>query len=134
MNPALEAKIYLRCPILYRDRKAGPQSNLMCFGFEVGEGWYELIYNASVDIESVVQEMKNRGIAEHNLHSAVQVKEKFGALRFYVDNETEQISDIIEKAEALSAVTCDTCGKPGKIIVGGWLRTLCSDCEAKNKK
>jgi proline racemase len=28
-------------------------------------------------------------------------------------------------AEAMSAVTCEVCGNPGKLVGGGWVRTLC---------
>lgn len=132
MSHALEAKIYLRCPILYRHRKAGPQTNLMFFGFEHGDGWYEIIYNASVEIESITEKVKQEGVEESYLPSASQVKEKFGTLRFYVHNQTKEIGDIINKAESLSEVTCELCGQPGKLIAKGWCRTLCQRCEANN--
>lgn len=127
MNTALEAKIYLKCPILYHYRKAGPQSNLMCFGFATGDGWYDIIYNASVEIEAIAQKMEQQGIEESYLPAAAQVKEKFGTLRFYVDNQTDEISDILDK---VSATTCESCGQTGKLVTGDWLRTLCPSCEA----
>jgi hypothetical protein len=129
MHNALEAKIYLRCPILFRHRSLGPQANLMCFGFEHDDGWFEIVYNASKEIEQIAKRMKDEGIEEHYVPSVSQVKEKHGTLEFYVHNLTKEIDDIIEKAEALSEVTCESCGQPGKLIMTGWHRTLCQSCE-----
>ena len=56
---------------------------------------------------------------------AVQVKEKFGGLRFYVDRATEQHYDFISVAESMSYRTCEECGAPGKRYTDGWHRTLC---------
>lgn len=56
-----------------------------------------------------------------------QVKEKFGTLRFYCGG-TEAIDKYIHMAERLSAITCESCGKPGKAYDSGWIRTLCDSC------
>jgi len=56
---------------------------------------------------------------------AVQVKEKFGTLRFYYDGGDRYIDGLVNMAESMSAVTCEVCGNPGKIRTGGWVRTLC---------
>lgn len=56
---------------------------------------------------------------------AVQVKEKFGGLRFYVDGGDEVTHAYITMAESMSGVTCEACGAPGKTGGRGWIRTLC---------
>lgn len=62
----------------------------------------------------------------------MQIKEKFGGLRFYVDDTTEKLQDMITQAEATSFKTCEMCGKPGVLRnSGSWLKTLCDD-DAKN--
>lgn len=43
---------------------------------------------------------------------AVQVKEKFGSLRFYYRGGDDYVSGLVAMAEAMSAVTCDVCGSP----------------------
>jgi hypothetical protein len=65
---------------------------------------------------------------------AVQVKEKFGTLRFYVQGANEQTYHYIEFAEALSARTCEECGAPGRTRGGGWVRTLCDRHEEERTK
>ena len=56
---------------------------------------------------------------------AVQVKEKFGGLRFYVQAATDKHYNFISFAESMSYRTCEDCGAPGKTYTDGWHRTLC---------
>ncbi len=63
--------------------------------------------------------------AREALPVLVQVKEKFGGLRFYVDGGSNELQAQIELAEAMSYRTCETCGAPGRPRSGGWVRTLC---------
>jgi hypothetical protein len=56
----------------------------------------------------------------------LQVKEKWGGLRFYVDG-TSELLNFIDEMEARSLQTCEVCGQPGKPREGGWIRTLCDE-------
>jgi hypothetical protein len=56
---------------------------------------------------------------------AVQVKEKFGGLRFYVQAATDKHYQYISFAESMSYRTCEMCGAPGKTYTDGWHTTLC---------
>jgi len=56
---------------------------------------------------------------------AVQVKEKFGGLRFYVQAATDKHYKYITFAESMSYRTCEECGAPGKTYTDGWHTTLC---------
>ena len=56
---------------------------------------------------------------------AVQVKEKFGGLRFYVQAATKEHYNYISFAESMSYCTCEECGAPGKRYTNGWHVTLC---------
>jgi len=56
---------------------------------------------------------------------AVQVKEKFGGLRFYVNGATDKHWNFISFAESMSYRTCEECGAVGKTYTDGWHRTLC---------
>lgn len=56
---------------------------------------------------------------------AVQVKEKFGGLRFYVNSATDKHWNFISFAESMSYRTCEQCGAVGKTYTDGWHRTLC---------
>lgn len=107
------------------------QETLMSFGFECGDGWFDLIWNLCQDIELL--------LALHNPNSddeayypfeVIQVKEKFGQLRFYTNWLTDGIDDRISKAEVESSRTCELCGDPGSLVnKGGWLSTVCENCK-----
>lgn len=56
---------------------------------------------------------------------AVQVKEKFGTLRFYYNGGNRYIDGLVSMAESMSAVTCEVCGNQGKSTGGGWIKTVC---------
>ena len=57
---------------------------------------------------------------------AEQIKEKFGALRFYIlPGGDEYIDGMIHMAQNLSIVICEVCGKPGHRRDGSWILTLC---------
>lgn len=57
--------------------------------------------------------------------AVLQIKEKFGALRFYISNGTEEMHDAIMQAENASSQICEDCGEPGRLREGAWLKTLC---------
>ena len=58
---------------------------------------------------------------------ASQVKEKFGGLRFYYDGGDAYISGLVQMADSMSYVTCETCGNSGKMRGKGWLYTACDN-------
>lgn len=62
---------------------------------------------------------------------ASQVKEKFGTLRFYYSGGDSVIEGMVRMAEAMSAVTCDVCGAPGKETGGGWISVRCEEHRVK---
>ena len=57
--------------------------------------------------------------------AADQVKEKFGSLRFYMSNATEEMRDLVREAEEKSGSMCEICGEFGTMRSGGWIRCLC---------
>ena len=102
-----------RCPKLYQNGVA----------FECGEGWTDLILDLSLKIERILNEKP-----ANNEMFAIQVKEKYGTLRFYMSMETKDISDLIEDAEALSSQTCENCGAPAKMRGKRWIEVKCDTC------
>ena len=59
--------------------------------------------------------------------TVVQVKEKFGTLRFYIHSGSDAHYNYISFAEAMSGSTCETCGSPGKRLGRGWIYTACEE-------
>ena len=70
-----------------------------------------------------------------NDYRIAQIKEKFGALRWYDEGVPESIyrelQDIIYKYEEISARTCFNCGKPATKISMGWIIPFCDECADK---
>ena len=64
----------------------------------------------------------------------LQVKEKFGTLRFYMGVAHDAIHAAIDRAEQESAVTCEACGAPGKSRNNGWISVLCDEHQAERQK
>lgn len=83
---------------------------------ECNNGWLELIKNL---IEELIAAGWNKEIC--------QIKEKFGGLRFYINEGSDEVFDIISKYESLSYKTCELCGEPGETRSGNWIRTLCEE-------
>ena len=65
----------------------------------------------------------------------VQVKEKFGGLRFYINGGDDYIDGMIDLAETMSYKTCETCGSTKNVgrTTKGWISTICKDCLDKTK-
>ena len=56
------------------------------------------------------------------------IKEKFGALRWYGNYASEEIIDIIRKYEGKSYRTCIECGRKAKYRSTGWIEPYCENC------
>jgi hypothetical protein len=85
--------------------------------FECDEGWYQLIKDLIVDLIELGWDKQ-----------ICQVKEKFGGLRFYIYEGSDEIHARISKAEDLSYQTCEVTGKPGLLRQDiGWWTTLCEE-------
>ena len=60
---------------------------------------------------------------------AMQVKEKFGTMRFYMSACTEEMNAVADECENKSCTICEDCGKPGVLRDDlGWILTLCDTC------
>lgn len=123
MSPDKTKYLFDTYPELYAGRKLPLTQNLMAFGFEHADGWFKIIDDLSKNITKVVKAFGTRPVM------AVQVKEKFGTLRFYTGGIHSDISDIVDilirDAEDKSGRTCEVCGERGKLRGASWVRTLC---------
>jgi hypothetical protein len=113
------------CPLLYPSE----------IEFECGPGWYNLIFDLSRKIETILErEQAFRCSYEYKEHwptkkYAVHVKEKYGTMRFYMSSETWEISELIEDAEALSSQTCEMCGNWAKMRGHEFMYVRCDECD-----
>ena len=105
--------------------------------FGVGNGWQSLVEELCADLDAMKIE---------NLR-VVQIKEKFGTLRFYISTHNtpaeydaflpehkdrlELVYKRIHLTEEQSASICEFCGKPGQLYQESWWNTLCPKCHEK---
>jgi hypothetical protein len=62
----------------------------------------------------------------------LQIKEKYGTLRFYVTQREDRLLERIEAAMELSASVCEECGADGTWLDDkGPMCTLCAPCRAR---
>ena len=138
MKQELDELLCQRYPKIFVNRHGDPKQTLMCWGFECGDGWYNIISQLCANIQHHVdwaQEQKEKYERGEGCSQvvAVQVKEKFGTLRFYTNGGNEQIYGMIRMAESMSAVTCEECGAPGTRRGRAWIYTAC-DAHAKEEE
>lgn len=71
-------------------------------------------------------------------YKILQIKEKFGGLRYYISTESKRVNDMqsfIFEAEKKSRIICQNCGKDGNSRqVNGWHLTACNDCWEKGER
>lgn len=187
MRQELDEQLCKTYPKLFRDRYAPMTETCMCWGFECGDGWFNIINALCSNIQHHIdwREKQRQAVIQHNemvtaglagdlealderygqfnnaekyIQDALeegprlvpdpipqvvvmQVKEKFGTLRFYYTGGDDEISGMVRMAESLSAVTCESCGNPGEMWpkqdgegIRGWIHTHCQACEDKRNK
>lgn len=182
MSPEHDKALCEKYPLIFANRHGDVRTTAMCWGFECGDGWYNIINNLCSNIQARIDwNAKERDrISQYNIMIgnakngdwsafneyykhigekyrdeykertlsaefqtipdpipqvvAVQVKEKFGGLRFYYNGGDDQIQGMVRMAESMSVVTCETCGAPGSTRGGGWIRTLCDFHEEEYQK
>ena len=109
MSPDLTQKLLDKYPKLF--------SNQHFWGFECGDGWYDILDHLC------------GAITEYTYNSdevyVDQVKEKFGKLRFYLSREDDVMHGMVSMAEYMSGQICETCGERGETRGGSWMVTLC---------
>ncbi len=131
MSPDKTKELCDRFPKLYRGMGKPLAASLMAFGFECRDGWFGIISELSRRIDELA---KAAGLSGDEYPEAMQVKEKYGGLRFYIGSATDDIFAAIDAAEAKSLKTCETCGEPGRQVGRGWIVTICEACEQKNEQ
>jgi hypothetical protein len=189
MNKELDEQLCKKYPRILRDRHGSMQTTLMCWQFDCGDGWYNILdilfnqiqnhINRSRDdkvaalrynraIMRIIKTGNKQPLVDYYLRSfkrktdennikwaetqaekdlknfsynlravketvpqvvALQVKEKFGTLRFYYTGGDEVIDHLVYMAESFSGVTCEVCGNLGKLNNEGWIKCLCEKHE-----
>jgi hypothetical protein len=120
MTPERDKALVAKYPMIFQ-ATTHKQEHMEMFGFECGDGWFDLIDKLCEEL--MIYSEQN---PIHPVPVATQVKEKFGTLRFYVDQATNDQYLIISAAEHKSEEICERCGEPGTLDDSrSWIKTLC---------
>lgn len=104
--------------------------NVKKHGLSINDGWEPLLRNMLVKIEKIISSYST--YKQENCY-ATQIKEKLGGLRFYMMGISDDISKIIDEAEAKSFAICEYCGNDGFMCISHNFiyKTMCEKCAKK---
>jgi len=103
----------------------------------VGPGWKPILEVLDQQISRILERSQTP-----NIFRVLQIKEKFGGLRFYFNTEglsaeeNRLLQAMVFFAEEMSFRMCEGCGRADvesrhqKNQKFGWIKTLCPDCHA----
>ena len=129
MKKELEDKLFEKYPKIFKQKDLPMSETCMCWGFECGDGWYNILDILCKQIQWHIDKNLKEDELEGNVQvEATQVKEKFGGLRFYYHGGNDFINGLVWMAEGMSERTCERCGAPGKPGGTSWVTTLCESC------
>ena len=137
-------KVY---PQMMVNRNKDMKETCMCWGFECGDGWFNIVNQLMGNIQHHLDWKERQRDVTIRFNSTAapedirpvpdaipqvtldQVKEKLGSLRFYYTGGDEYISGMVTMAETMSGVTCEVCGNIGESNGGPWLKVRCKEHE-----
>jgi hypothetical protein len=138
MRQELDEKLCKDYPKIFANRFGDMKETAMCWGFDCGDGWYNILNALCSNIQQHIdwQKCRREYLLKDNPHDfeipneipqvvTDQIKEKFGTLRFYYHGGDYVIDGMVRMAESMSAVMCETCGAPGERRGRGWIYTAC---------
>lgn len=126
MSPELEYWIYAYWPEWF-DGRGDIRKSLMGYGFQHGDGWYELIIRTFKRIEPEVARFNQELAAIGTRFQLLEVKEKFGELWIIAMPTTQAVTFALLDAREESRKTCENCGAPSELHTA-YQRTLCAQC------
>jgi hypothetical protein len=157
MREELDKKLCEKYPEIFAQRNGDMRETCMCWGFDCGNGWYNILDALCTNIQGHIDnrllsikwvEKWNVNVSDPNFEwpdywsdrvkrtvpepvsqvVATQVKEKFGTLRFYFMGGDDVIDGMVSMAESMSACMCEVCGAPAtENQESGWIRTRCEE-------
>ncbi len=93
MQAELERKLVERWPSWFHI-DGDPRQTAMTRGFQHDDGWFGIVWQLCEDLEPLASAAEREiGVP----FEALQVKEKFGTLRFYVNHQTEGAATGVER-------------------------------------
>ena len=126
MKFEFQKKLYDKYPKIFRQKDLPMTETAMCWGIECDDGWFDLI-------DTLCFLLQHSVVNGHPQIEAIQVKEKFGGLRFYVNGCDDYQDGLIAFAENFSYNICEICGTTRNVgHTKNFIKTICEDCYNKS--
>jgi hypothetical protein len=129
MKLELDTYLKIKFPKLYTE--CGGDEPFALFGFECQDGWFRPILWLSRYLQSYIDQQNKSAEKYPDDYlpvvqiKVVQVKEKFGTLRFYVEGGNQHTQAVITFVEYMSGFICETTGQTENVGYNksGWIKT-----------
>lgn len=116
-------------PKIFQDYDGNPGR---CNWLDLPTGWIGVVDKLCGSIQSYIDNTvryTKEGPKGPEQINCVQMKEKFGGLRFYTNGHDDEIDGMITMAEYMCSNTCQTCGSEQDLgVTSGWISVLCRTC------
>jgi len=122
-------EIIAKYPKIFQDYEGNPGQ---CNWHGVPDGWLPIIDKLCGAMQNYIDNRiryTKDGPTTPEQVTCVQMKEKFGGLRFYTNGHDDVIEGMITMVEDLCDNTCDECGSEDDLgITQGWISIKCRKC------
>jgi hypothetical protein len=115
------------------------RDKIFIYTLSCGLGWKAIVFKLVDELDMLWNGFQGKKGAD--CWKILQVKEKFGGLRFYVEflegsgkeapDRLEASRKAIDVAETEASKTCERCGEPGKLNGKGYIATVCDECHKR---
>lgn len=137
MHLDLQRQLFMSYPRFFRRPRRVPVSGnhapIDTWGIECGDGWFELIASLAEHYEIYIGSLVEQGVGKRQWPRAVQIKEKLGLLRCYINNAHRMPPSLMvmkDEVERASRTICESCGAPAELQIASYQRVCCPVCLA----
>jgi hypothetical protein len=125
MKKDLQNQLLEKYPKIFKQKNN--RNSPMFFGISCGDGWFKLIDVLCCLIQNDIDASKGK-IPQIE---AVQIKEKFGGLRFYYSPHNRYYDGLIDFAQTFSYYICEECGSTDNVGLTNttFVQSLCKNCK-----
>ena len=133
MNTTKTNKLYESFPALYRERTMTLAQSQMPWGFQCGDGWFNIVWELSEKLNSLA-------LRDDSVEGSLRVNEvraEEGQLVVGLTNAAPDARDVVEHAQIKSQFTCELCGHAPSYLrkhPDFYQRVVCGRCMKKGKK
>lgn len=123
MDEFLQNKLFNKYPYIFSLAYKEKYKSKMHLGIKCKNGWYNIIDKLCGKIQTYC----NKHLQHQSQVEAVEIKEAYGKLYFFIIGGDQNIYKFISKAQINSKKTCEICGIK-KTLNDNKQKTRCKSC------